>query len=552
MSSLLDSFLDDLITKGVEGKRFDVEATLAEVKALDPETYKALEGGVVKLTADMAWCPNPGPQTDAYNCEADELLYGGEVGGGKTDIGIGLALQKHKRSLILRRQGKEVEPLVQRAVEIIGHKDGYNGSTHMWSFPDGRVIQFGGAQHLGDERGYKGHPKDLLVFDEASEFLESQVRFLKLWLRTKDPKQKTKLLLPTNPPDSVTGAWIVTWFGPWVDPRHPLYPVADGKLLYFREHGPEEIEWREEPWTWLNHKGKAVRSLSRTFIRSTLDDNPDYARTDYASRIDAAPEELKARYGRGEFVVDSKDDEWQVIPTAWVREAQARWKPEGRSTLMTSMGCDVARGGPDQSTIARRHGAWVDEMVAEPGEKTPDGPSLAALIILYRRNNAAIRIDAGGGWGGSPLDMLKSNTIEAVGVNPASGSQARTADLAKLAFRNMRAEMWWRLREALDPDRPNPLALPPDQKLLADLVAPRWSLTSGGILIEDKKETRKRLGRSPDRGDAVALTCTASNNPIEMARSMGLKGRPVSELPKQANLGYSKFKARYRTNRSPR
>ena len=39
----------------------------------------------------MAWVPNPGPQTQAFLCEADELFYGGEAGGGKTDGGIGLA-----------------------------------------------------------------------------------------------------------------------------------------------------------------------------------------------------------------------------------------------------------------------------------------------------------------------------------------------------------------------------------------------------------------------------------------------------------------------------
>ena len=34
----------------------------------------------------VEWHPSPGPQTDAYFSEADELLYGGQAGGGK---GIG-------------------------------------------------------------------------------------------------------------------------------------------------------------------------------------------------------------------------------------------------------------------------------------------------------------------------------------------------------------------------------------------------------------------------------------------------------------------------------
>ena len=40
-----------------------------------------------KSTATIAWVPNPGPQTQAFLCEADELFYGGEAGGGKTDLG---------------------------------------------------------------------------------------------------------------------------------------------------------------------------------------------------------------------------------------------------------------------------------------------------------------------------------------------------------------------------------------------------------------------------------------------------------------------------------
>jgi hypothetical protein len=59
-----------------------------------------------KSTATMAWVPNPGPQTQAFLCEADELFYGGEAGG-KTDLGIGLALTAHKRSLLLRRINKD-------------------------------------------------------------------------------------------------------------------------------------------------------------------------------------------------------------------------------------------------------------------------------------------------------------------------------------------------------------------------------------------------------------------------------------------------------------
>src|SRR5512133_2845699 len=78
----------------------------------------------VKSTAAMAWVPNPGPQTPAFLCEADELFYGGEAGGGKTDLRIGLALTDHQRSLLLRRINKDAVKIKPRIEEILGHDTG--------------------------------------------------------------------------------------------------------------------------------------------------------------------------------------------------------------------------------------------------------------------------------------------------------------------------------------------------------------------------------------------------------------------------------------------
>jgi len=70
-------------------------------------------------------------------------------------------------------------------------------------------------------------------------------------------------------------------------------------------------------------------------------------------------------------------------------------------------------------------------------------------------------------------------------------------------FRNQRAELFWLLREALEKEE---LGLPDDEELIADLSALRYSFDQAGrIVLEFKDEVRKRLGRSPDRGDAVAL-----------------------------------------------
>ena len=80
----------------------------------------------------------------------------------------------------------------------------------------------------------------------------------------------------------------------------------------------------------------------------------------------------------------------------------------------------------------------------------------------------------------------------------------------QLRMRNRRAEMYWLLREALDPTNPDPIALPLDTELLGDLAAVRYKVVSLGktaaIQMRDKDEIREVLGRSPDKGDAVAMT----------------------------------------------
>src|SRR6476661_8501015 len=59
--------------------------------------------------------------------------------------------------------------------------------------------------------------------------------------------------------------------------------------------------------------------------------------------------------------------------------------------------------------------------------------------------------------------------------------------MASSAFANKRAEVWWKFREALDPDQPDgsAIALPPDPELRADLCSPTWKLGADGPLCVD-------------------------------------------------------------------
>ena len=96
-----------------------------------------------------------------------------------------------------------------------------------------------------------------------------------------------------------------------------------------------------------------------------------------------------------------------------------------------------------------------------------------------------------------------------------AGKSWRTDKSGQLHFINKRAESYWLLREALDPASQLDLCLPPDSELKADLCAPRWKPTPTGILIEPKEDLAKRIGRSPDKGDAVVMCWAAPGVPTE-------------------------------------
>ena len=129
------------------GSLQEILDVLADVPKEETELLDAM---VNQSHHDQVWVPNPGPQTEAYFCKADELFYGGQAGGGKTDLGLGLALTAHTRSLILRRTTKEVNELVDRMEEILGSRDGWGGvQAGVWRRPGGVLIGLGGCNEDG-------------------------------------------------------------------------------------------------------------------------------------------------------------------------------------------------------------------------------------------------------------------------------------------------------------------------------------------------------------------------------------------------------------------
>ena len=133
------------------------------------------------------------------------------------------------------------------------------------------------------------------------------------------------------------------------------------------------------------------------------------------------------------------------------------------------------------------------------------------------------------GVGGGVVDRLREQGFEVVAFN-ASEATDRKDRSKELGFVNKRAGAWWLLREMLDPAYGASLALPPDDLLTGDLTAPHYSVQSGGrIQIEAKDDIRKRIGRSPDSGDAVMQACWEAAQGIGEIWLEAMKDRAESD-----------------------
>lgn len=238
-----------------------------------------------------------------------------------------------------------------------------------------------------------------------------------------------------------------------------------------------------------------------------------------AGRIDPTwAENRKLQWGEGSAVyqnrvlgefADSGED--SVIPLSWVERAIERWhEVQGHGDGDLTIGCDPARYGEDKTCIASLRGRVCEKLTYYAKQDTME---TAGRVILAAGNKSTPMVCDVGGLGAGVYDRLRELGYNVTAVNSSERSDD-TDRSGELHFLNMRSALWWKVREALDPTGDDPLALPPDDALVGDLCSPRWSVNSSGkIVIESKDDIRKRLGRSTDSADALALAVYLAAGP---------------------------------------
>lgn len=227
------------------------------------------------------------------------------------------------------------------------------------------------------------------------------------------------------------------------------------------------------------------------------------------------PEDLFRKKVLGKFPKVSDD---VLIPHQWIESAQERWKlaqgKEPVSDEMRLLGVDVAGMGRDSTCFCERKGKWVAELQSRNSGGQADHMAVAGDIAARRRRHPRMfvsidTIGEGAGVFSRCLELDDKRYI--ISCKYSEGAKQFDRDLSDITgqykFVNMRAYLFWGVRDWLNPKNDTGAMLPPDNQLLEEATEIRWSFRSDGkIIIEPKEDIKKRLGRSTDKFDALANT----------------------------------------------
>jgi phage terminase large subunit len=203
-----------------------------------------------------------------------------------------------------------------------------------------------------------------------------------------------------------------------------------------------------------------------------------------------------------------------VFDLAMLEKSQRR---EAVKKAPISFGVDIARHGSDETVVAMRVGDRVTILDSWTGSDTMQ--STGRVVSLYKAHKPVKIFVDEIGIGAGVLDRLTELGLPAVGINV--GKYPRDRD----RFENLRAELFWNLREMCENDE---LSLPDDPLLIEQMASIRYEFTSRGKI---KLESKMLLSDSPDRADAVALAISAMSSDVYDAidiPSVGLRSSPWS------------------------
>lgn len=271
----------------------------------------------------MTWEPQPGPQSSALTADwCDELFYGGERGGGKSDFQIGyqedgaLRYDGKSRGIMFRKTYPELEELQARAAEVFpGSGAVYKTQpsadypfSNCWYWSNGATVKMRFIEHERDYGRYHGHQYTHISFDEVTEY-PTPAGLLKMLSTLRSPHGVPCTMRATGNPGGIGHSWVKARY---IDVAPPLHPYRD-------------------PDT----------GFTRMFVPSKTSDNQILLKADpeYRNRIKAATggnEALRKAWLEGDWniIAGAFFDNWRAerhvvkpftLPDHWLRFRSGDW-----------------------------------------------------------------------------------------------------------------------------------------------------------------------------------------------------------------------------------
>jgi phage terminase large subunit len=222
-----------------------------------------------------------------------EVLYGGALGGGKSEVGLiyplvsktiitGIQLYEHPAfiGIIFRRTYQQLEKsLIPRAklmYEAVGAK--YNETKKLFEFPDKNGVEKAGGKvflsHMENEKDVLQHDTNeynYVFIDQAEQFTEFQLRYISSRVRRSNPDLPAVYRLSANP-----GGVSHTYLR-----KRYIEPAREGHVLLIDK----------------------ITNTSRMFVPAKLEDNPHLEENDpdYRNRLQLLPESERAAKISGDW-----------------------------------------------------------------------------------------------------------------------------------------------------------------------------------------------------------------------------------------------------------
>lgn len=227
-------------------------------------------------------------------------------------------------------------------------------------------------------------------------------------------------------------------------------------------------------------------------------------------------EERKKEWGENSPVYQARvlgefpeDEEGQLLRLSDLEAAQDRIidKPDPEDPEAPHwekrLGVDVARFGTDKSAVAVWNGPILERVERRQGMNTMEVAAWVASLA-NREKADAVYVDESG-IGAGVVDRLDQMRLDCDLISFVASGTPHDTEL----YLNRRAEQYWTFREAVERGE---IQLPlNDDQLIAELSAILYEYSARGkIKIEEKKETKKRVGHSPDLADAAVIGYEAS------------------------------------------